>query len=124
MGFGQPRGGRGRRCAEDDLQAMAVREGDGAVEPGEVEPAVFRLEESPGELGHVDEGEAERGDVGQVAVPFGLRPVLGVVIDPDLHELFLGEKAAPRSLRAVTRTPADSGRSSAWARIRTAARRR
>ena len=65
---------------------------EGPVEPGEIERPVGGLEEGPGELPEMGELEAERGHLRKVALPLGLGPMLGIIIDADLHQVGLGEE--------------------------------
>ena len=69
-----------RRGAENDFEAMLLRQRNRLVEPGEVEFSLFRLHHSPGELGEMGEFYAHCGHVAQIPVPLGLVPLLRIII--------------------------------------------
>ncbi len=91
MVFRQP--GRRRRAgrAEDDFEAVLLRQGNHAVEPIELIAALGGLHEGPGKLADVNIFEAELLNVGDVAFPLRLRPGLRIVINPGGHELVAWE---------------------------------
>ena len=64
-----------------------------SVEPSEVEAPVIGFHPRPGELGVVNEVKSQLSDAFDVTLPLVFRPVLGVVINPELHALF-GKKPA------------------------------
>ena len=51
---------------------------DGVVEPGEVVAALLGLHGAPGELADADEVDVRRLHFGEVGVPLGLGPLLGI----------------------------------------------
>ena len=79
--------------AEDDLQSLLGAELHVALQPVEVELALLRFHERPGEFAHVDEFQVQLLDVGDVARPLVRRPRLGIVIDADAHQVGAGKNA-------------------------------
>ena len=78
--IGEPRGWRGRRGADDDIDMVARGGFDGVVEPFELELTLARLERAPGEFGHahhVDVGGFHQREVLFPALPGPLFRVPG-----------------------------------------------
>jgi len=75
---GEPGRRRGGGSAKDDGEVMFCREGDGAVEPGEVEAAFGGLHGGPGELADADDVHVGLFHEGEVGVPAVFGPLLGV----------------------------------------------
>ena len=63
-----------------------------AVEPVEVELAFARLEQDPGEFGDADDVEAGLVHHAEIGLPALFRPMLGVVVDADVHRVAAGEE--------------------------------
>ena len=78
---GRRRGGR----AEDDVELAIPRHVHALLEPVELKLARPRLHREPGEFPHVDDLQAHRRDVIEVALPLVARPLFGVVVRANLH---------------------------------------
>ncbi len=73
------------RHAEHHLHLGLLAEREEAVEPREVVAAFGRLEPAPGELGDPDHVEGVLPHHREVDPPSLLRPVLGIVVDAEVH---------------------------------------
>ncbi len=78
VGGGEPGGRRGRGGSDDDGDVVAGGGADGAVEPVEVVVAFGGLEAGPGELADADEADVGGLHEGEVGVPAGFGPLLGI----------------------------------------------
>ena len=85
MHLHQPFRRRGSRRAEDDAQTFRMKGLDGAVQPGPVEAAGFRLDPGPGELADPHQAEPQFAHHPGVLGPVGLRPVFRIVADAEFH---------------------------------------
>ncbi len=105
MLFAEPHRRRGTRRAEHHLQALVGAQLDIAVKPGKIEMALLRFHESPREFAHVDKFQVQFLDVADVARPLVRRPRLGIIINPDAHQVRLRKK------RRIRRPRRDEGQS-------------
>ncbi len=76
--LGEPGGRCGGGGAEHDGDVVLFGEADGVVEPVEVVVAFGGLHAGPGELGDADEADVGLLHEGEVGVPAGLGPLLGI----------------------------------------------
>ncbi len=80
-----PWGWRARAGAKHGLDAMPVKQLDGAIEPIEIIDALARLQRAPGKLPHPHAIESRFLHQLCIDRPALLRPVLGVIGNAKVH---------------------------------------
>src|SRR5882724_6722117 len=75
---------------------MAAGQFDSFVQPREIEFAFFGFHKRPGKFDHMDELESELFHLCEIAIPLFLRPMLGVVIYADAHQVFCRKEMCRR----------------------------
>src|SRR5437879_13739026 len=71
---------RGRRGGQVDPNPALMQEVHHPIEPGEIELAFGRFQPRPGEDAQRDKVDARLLHQADVLVPYGLRPLIGVVV--------------------------------------------